>query len=203
MKLSKPKDWGRILLPSFLLIILIQGLMLLPELRVGFFPEKVWGARLCAITKECGQVNESLILLQADLARLNYLSGSGFPSGRNSNGNRRGLYLSQVFINTWHSIMAPTDLYIFERNFYLARKKFFHTEIKLSNLQLMLDNLAFSIKTHRIDGSPYFGNHNTELLQKQLQVLRQDCQQYASQLNIQAKRLKQFRMHMDNEEIFH
>lgn len=198
MKLIKSIDWGRILLPAFLLIILIQGVMYLPEVRVGLFPEKVWQYRLRLVAKGCNQVKESLISLEGELTGLNYPSGPGFSNDRNHYGNGRADFF-QVVTNTWYSLVAPTAQNSFEKNYYLARKNFFHAEAKLINLELMLDNLLLSTNSQRIDGIPYYGNHDTVLIQKQIHTLRQQCQQCENKLNIQAKRLQQLRKYADRQ----
>ena len=189
MKLIKSPDWGRILLPAFLLIILIQGVMYLPEVRVGLFPEKIWQGRLRLVAKGCDQVKESLISLEAELAALNPSSELCFSPDRNYSGNGRTPDLSQVVINA----RASTAQNSFEKHYYLARKKFVHTEAKLKNLELVLDNLLFSTTSQRLDGIPYSGNHDTVLIQEQIHALRQQCQQYANKLNICAKRLQKLR----------
>jgi hypothetical protein len=199
MKLNKSKDWGRILLPAFLLIISIQGVLFFPEVRVRFFPKEIWQERLRLVARGCAQVKASLTSLEADLAGLNFPSGPGLSPDINCNGNRETKDIFQVLIYAWYSMVAPTPQISFEKRHFLARKAFVHLEMKLNNLELMLDNLVFSINTQCIDGISYFSNYDNASIQKQIETLRQKCRQYESNLNIQAKRLQQIREYADKE----
>lgn len=201
MKLIKPKDWERILLPVFLLIIMIQGVMQLPEVRVRFFPEKVWQDRFSLIARGCVQIRGNLIALDAELAALNFLSEPSFFSYQNYFGNGWITDFCQWVVNGLRLKVGSPDQNSFERHHYLARRKFFHAEMKLKYLEPMLENLRLSTTSQGIDGAPNFRNHDSILIQNQIYALRQQCQQYEDILDSYAKRLQKLRELSDKQII--
>ena len=195
MKLTKLKGWGRVLLPAFLLIILIQGVLSLPEVQHRFFPEKVWHDKLLIVVEECAHVRKTLIDLEGELALLNYPAVPVWFSDLNYFDYRWILNLPRWVTNNLHLTFVSTTKDSFEGHYYLARKNFFHAEEKLIFLELILDHLR--VTSQALNGSLNSDNQKRSQIQSQIAGLRVQLEKYRHKLNIFRRKLQKIGKTLD------
>ena len=195
MKLTKLKGWGRVLLPAFLLIILIQGVLSLPEVQHRFFPEKVWHDKLLIVVEECAHVRKTLIDLEGELALLNYPAVPVWFSDLNYFDYRWILNLPRWVTNNLHLTFVSTTKDSFEGHYYLARKNFFHAEEKLKFLELRLNYLF--VTSQFLNGSQNSNNQTRSQMQNQMAELQDQFEKYRHKLNIFRRKLQKIGKTLD------
>ena len=195
MKLTKLKGWGRVLLPAFLLIILIQGVLSLPEVQHRFFPEKVWPDKLLIVVKGCAHLRKNISDLEGEFLLLNYPAVPVLFSDVNYFDYRWILNLPRWVTNNLHLTFVSTTKDSFEGHYYLARKNFFHAEEKLKFLELRLNYLF--VTSQFLNGSQNSNNQTRSQMQNQMAELQDQFEKYHHKLNIFRRKLQKMGKTLD------
>ena len=195
MKLTKLQGWGKVLLPAFLLIILIQGVLSLPEVQHRFFPEKVWPDKLLIVVKGCAHLRKNISDLEGEFLLLNYPAVPVLFSDVNYFDYRWILNLPRWVTNNLHLTFVSTTKDSFEGHYYLARKNFFHAEEKLKFLELRLNYLF--VTSQFLNGSQNSNNQTRSQMQNQMAELQDQFEKYHHKLNIFRRKLQKIGKTLD------
>jgi hypothetical protein len=142
---------GRFLLTAGLLVVMVQGLWLLPDLQDHFFPDNYWELKLQAVNNEDWHIRDGLTSLRLRIAYLEWcLAHKDSPQGFTVDWLR--------YFPFSESIRSFSPRFVWNLNIYLASK----TQVKL---QRKLKNLDALVKTMPLNKKQEFlRNYNNILM---------------------------------------
>jgi len=182
MFLSSPK-WRKVLLTVGLLLVLVQGLLRLPEVRGRLSPGLLWEMKLRLAQHECVRVERRLKYLESTLEAL---SGPQTPGGPLSPAGPFGelLVLAQGWahlLELWSRLLPQMS---YETKLRLAQKECIKTETSLKYISATVEALKRGLEHRPPQGAtgsmlPGFGLNQALTIN---QAMRQRCGEYKQEL---------------------
>lgn len=157
MSLKFFKAW-KFLLPAGLLLVLVQGLLQVPELQDYLFPGKYFQSELQATENKCLDVEEDLISYRERVATLEGLLASKSPDRKAS--------AARMLLSPWSEGMRylspglvwKVDLYLAQRTRVKVERNLRYIGYMLRNLEMikpaLAQNNAEQVLLNPADGDP-------------------------------------------------
>jgi hypothetical protein len=171
-----PDNWIKILLAGGLLLVLLQGVVLHPDVRLKLLPEAFWLEKISQAQKECLRIEKYILGLQDNLAPLGLAPDPGNLTSE----------VGQLVLRADHRENLAKNFV--EKQLFLARRCYVNAERKLAYMELLLPILETA---HSHTPIALSGSDPKPLKQDQaLSVLRQRCHEYRKVLDELAQKIK-------------
>jgi hypothetical protein len=180
--------WGKVLLPTGLLLVAIAGILQLYEVQAVLFPGNYHSNELNLIRKECNFIDKGLISLQTEVVKLNALCLSAtkrFPRGSTSPSSAGSSPPANRVRTTSESAWAAT--------LHMAKKKRVYVARKLKYIDAMLQSMQLPIEQQKTSHNVALSQRKPKLeeTQRQIQKIRIRCHIYSSECDRLTDKLNQ------------
>jgi hypothetical protein len=180
--------WGKILLPTGLLLVAIAGILQLYEVQAVLFPGNYYANELNLIRKECNFIDKGFISLRTEVAKLNALcigAATRVTRGPTSSLASSSLPQPNRVRTTSESAWAAT--------LHAAKKKRVYVARKLKYIDAMLQSMQLAIEQQETSHNVALSQRRPDLekTRRQIQEIRIRCQTYSSELDRLSENLNQ------------
>jgi hypothetical protein len=136
---AKSRELGKFLLTASLLVVIAQGLWLLPALQDHLYPDNYWEIKLQAVNNEDWHIRDGLTSLKLRIAYLEWCLMH--------KGSHKGLTMDWLLqFPVSESIRSVAPKFAWNINVYLASKYQVKVQRKLKNLDALVKNIPQSKK---------------------------------------------------------